>query len=49
MRTKKVDLNQQQEVENERSMKGTLFSIGIVGAVILVTWIGIFGLYMFRA
>lgn len=34
--------------ENESSLKGTFFSVGVVGAVILITYIIVFGLYMAR-
>ncbi|MBS4220460.1 cytochrome C oxidase subunit II [Bacillus sp. FJAT-49711] len=34
--------------ENEETTKGTLFSVGIVGAVILVTYLVLYGLYMVR-
>lgn len=37
-----------QEIETESSRRGTWFSLGIVGAVILITYLVFFGLYMSR-
>jgi hypothetical protein len=44
------DVNNLQEVqdENETSKLGTWISVGIVGAVILATYLVLFGLYMAR-
>lgn len=36
------------KVEEEKSLKGTLVSVGFVGAVIVVMWVGVFWLYMSR-
>jgi hypothetical protein len=34
--------------ENENSLKGTCFSVGVVGAVILVNYLILYGLFMSR-
>ncbi|WP_188455252.1 cytochrome c oxidase subunit 2A [Virgibacillus oceani] len=34
--------------ENESSLRGTIVSVGFVGAVIVIMWAAIFGLYMSR-
>ncbi|MBM7553674.1 cytochrome c oxidase subunit 2A [Thalassobacillus pellis] len=36
------------EIDNKKSLKGTLFSVGVVGAVIIGMWAGVFWLYMAR-
>lgn len=48
METPKVDQNQELKQENETSVKGTMFSVGIVGAVIFLTYIILYGFYMVR-
>ncbi|WP_155966740.1 cytochrome c oxidase subunit 2A [Paenisporosarcina sp. TG-14] len=42
MKSKKLDK------ENETSLIGTWISVGVVGAVILIVYIIVFGLYMAR-
>lgn len=37
-----------QEMEHEETRKGTWFSLGIVGAVLIITYIIFFGLYSVR-
>ncbi|WP_173917639.1 cytochrome c oxidase subunit 2A [Halobacillus sp. Marseille-Q1614] len=32
----------------EDSFKGTLFSVGVVGAVIVIVWVAVFWIYMAR-
>lgn len=32
----------------EDTVKGTMFSVGVVGAVILITYLIVYGLYMVR-
>ncbi|WP_138414566.1 cytochrome c oxidase subunit 2A [Aquibacillus sediminis] len=34
--------------KEEKSLKGTMFSVGVVAAVIVVMWVGVFWLYMDR-
>jgi hypothetical protein len=34
--------------ESENTTKGTMFSVGVVGAVIFITYLIVFGLYMSR-
>ncbi|MCR2823503.1 cytochrome C oxidase subunit II [Lederbergia panacisoli] len=34
--------------ESKENLKGTMFSVGIVGAVILLTYLVLYGLYMVR-
>ncbi len=48
MKTAKSDLETSDRA-NESTLKGTFFSVGVVGAVILVTYLLIYGLYMVRA
>ncbi|WOV88943.1 hypothetical protein QWT69_07520 [Sporosarcina oncorhynchi] len=36
------------EVEVENTVKGTMFSLGIVGFVILLAWLLLFVIYMYR-
>jgi hypothetical protein len=45
MEAPKVD---QEEKEVETSIKGTLISVGLVGTVIFITYLVVFGLYMTR-
>lgn len=49
MKTKK-DNNVEASIkkEEEESYKGTMFSVGVVGAVILITYLVLYGLYMAR-
>lgn len=37
-----------EETDKETTRIGTIFSVGVVGMVILLMWIGIFWLYMSR-
>ncbi|MBU8877565.1 cytochrome c oxidase subunit 2A [Bacillus sp. FJAT-29790] len=37
-----------QEEQKHESVKGTMFSVGVVGAVIFITYVVLFGLYMAR-
>lgn len=39
--------NNKNKTETETS-KGTMFSVGIVGAVILITYVIVYGLYLVR-
>ena len=48
METPKVEQGEKVDIEKETSIKGTLISVGLVGAVILVTYLVVFGLYMSR-
>nr|WP_188378102.1 cytochrome c oxidase subunit 2A [Halobacillus andaensis] len=34
--------------EDENSLRGTLVSVGVVGAVIIIVWVSVFWLYMSR-
>ena len=34
--------------KEETSLKGTLFSVGVVGAVIVAMWVAVFDLFMSR-
>lgn len=34
--------------EAEHTVKGTMFSVGVVGFVILLTWLLLFVIYMYR-
>ena len=36
------------EEDNEPNLKGTLISVSILGAILLVTWIGAFMLFLSR-
>ncbi|WP_342748192.1 cytochrome c oxidase subunit 2A [Virgibacillus ndiopensis] len=38
----------QVDESNEKSLKGTLISVGFVGAVIVIMWVAVFSLYMSR-
>lgn len=40
--------NVEAHTTEEQTVKGTIFSVGIVGAVIFITYIVIYGLYMVR-
>ncbi|KGX86405.1 hypothetical protein [Pontibacillus marinus] len=43
-----LDHNEDLDQEPKTSSKGTYFSLGVLAAVILVTYIILYGLYMFR-
>ncbi|MBD7983256.1 hypothetical protein H9649_01575 [Sporosarcina sp. Sa2YVA2] len=47
MKTTEAQVNQK-EVEVENTVKGTMFSLGIVGFVILLAWLLLFVIYMYR-
>lgn len=47
MKSSNVQVEEQHE-EVEQSIKGTLFSVGIVGFVILLAWVLLFVIYMYR-
>lgn len=34
--------------EDKKSLRGTLASVGVVGAIIVIMWIAVFMLYMSR-
>ncbi|MDL4839604.1 cytochrome c oxidase subunit 2A [Aquibacillus rhizosphaerae] len=36
------------ELHDEKSLKGTLFSVGVLAAVIVVMWVTVFWIYMDR-
>jgi len=42
------EVTSQVDTENELSNKGTLVSVGLVAAVIVLMWVGVFWLYMAR-
>jgi hypothetical protein len=48
MGTLNVDPEKKPNEENETSLKGTIFSVGVVGAVIFITYLLVYGLYMDR-
>lgn len=48
MGAQKVNIEEKVTHEEEHSLKGTVFSVGVVGAVILAMWILLFVLYMGR-
>lgn len=48
MKSLKFNRDKKLNKEKETSLKGTWFSVGVVGAVILVVYLIIFGLYMAR-
>ncbi|GGB39553.1 cytochrome c oxidase subunit 2A [Virgibacillus dakarensis] len=49
MNTTKANISKQQEgADDVKSLKGTLVSTGIVGAVIVIMWVAVFWLYMTR-
>lgn len=39
---------EEEDIEDVNSLKGTIFSVSIVGAVIFFTWALLFILYMYR-
>ena len=43
-----VEKEEKLSSDNETSIKGTLISLGLLGTVILVTYLVVFGLYMAR-
>ncbi|WP_106498066.1 cytochrome c oxidase subunit 2A [Lentibacillus sp. Marseille-P4043] len=47
METTKTNLSEKQ-TEDEKSLRGTLISVGIVGAVIVIMWVAVFWIYMAR-
>ena len=48
MEAPNVEQGEKLDKENESSIKGTLISVGLVGSVILITYLVVFGLYMAR-
>jgi hypothetical protein len=51
MESEHVETNhskKQGEKEGEKSMKGTVASLGILAAVIVVMWLGVYWIYMSR-
>ncbi len=48
MGSKKKNHEAKLDGENVTSLKGTAISVGVVGAVILITYIVLYGLYMAR-
>ena len=48
MGAQKVNIEDKENHEQEHSLKGTVFSVGVVGAVILAMWVLLFVLYMGR-
>lgn len=48
MKATKVNHKEKLDKEHETPLKGTWFSVGVVGAVILITYIVLFWLYMAR-
>ncbi|MBB6454058.1 hypothetical protein HNQ94_002509 [Salirhabdus euzebyi] len=40
--------NEKIKHENEDTMKGTMFSVGMVAAVIVVMWVAVFWIFMVR-
>ncbi|MDY0408281.1 cytochrome c oxidase subunit 2A [Virgibacillus soli] len=42
-------INKQKHVENETSnLKGTLISVMVLGMIILISWFGVFALFLSR-
>lgn len=48
METEKVNNEEKLKIENVSSLKGTMFSVGVVGAVIIGMWVLLFVIYMYR-
>lgn len=48
MNLREAPLKNKQEQEDENTVKGTMVSVGIVGLVILVMWVLLFAIYMYR-
>ncbi|HEX5565088.1 MAG TPA: cytochrome c oxidase subunit 2A [Sporosarcina sp.] len=48
MKLHEAPLRNNQEQEDENTVKGTMASVGIVGLVILVMWVLLFAIYMYR-
>ncbi|WP_084414031.1 cytochrome c oxidase subunit 2A [Salibacterium aidingense] len=46
--SRKTQPAEQADRKEEYSLKGTLISVGVVGAIILIMWAGVFWLYMSR-
>lgn len=47
MKTTEAQVNRT-EIEVENTVRGTMFSLGIVGLVILLAWLLLFVIYMYR-
>ncbi|MGM0878144.1 MAG: cytochrome C oxidase subunit II [Bacillota bacterium] len=45
-----TDVNHEKKLDEEKksSLKGTFISVGVVGAVIFITYLVVYGLYMVR-
>ena len=48
MVTEKTDVKKELEQNEKYSLKGTMFSVGVVAAVIIATYLVLFVLYMIR-
>lgn len=48
MASAKANRNNKQSKQHEEPLKGTWISVGVVGVVILVTYLTLYGLYMTR-
>ncbi|MHA6261178.1 cytochrome c oxidase subunit 2A [Sporosarcina sp. CAU 1771] len=48
MEIEKLSNQEKVETENDSSLKGTMFSVGVVGAVIVFMWALLFVIYMYR-
>ncbi len=48
METVKTHTKEPEVKQPEETVKGTMFSVGVVGAVILITYLIVYGLYMAR-
>ncbi len=44
----KPELHQQTQVEDSGSLKGTLACVGILGLIIILSWVGAFNLFLSR-
>lgn len=48
MENEKKNTEEVLETEDMSSLKGTMFSVGVVGAVIVGMWVLLFVIYMYR-
>jgi hypothetical protein len=48
MEAPNVEQEEKLSNDNETSIKGTLISVGLLGSVILITYLVVFGLYLTR-
>jgi len=44
----KPEFHQKTEIEDNKSLRGTLVMTTILGIILIVTWFGIFSLYLDR-